>query len=144
MRRAPAIAVCVVSLLVSANAAMACSCVRHPTAESILDGAEAVFTAVAQDSAPVAAGQSVTTFRVVESFKGTTAGASVRVLHPSGSSASCGVKFAPARTYTLAAHRSDADPGLATSLCSTWMFSPNVGTGPDLIRRMRAIGHPPR
>ncbi len=98
-----------------------------------------MFTGVAKESAIVAAGRSVTTFTVIEPFKGAAAGATLRVLHRSGSSASCGVKFLPGQTYTLAAHHSDADPGLTTSLCSTWMFAPQVGLGANLIGGMRAI-----
>ena len=121
------------------DTAMACSCARNPTAEGILEGAAAVFTGTVQQSVPVGRGGSVTTFTVTESFKGAPAGTTVRVAHPSGSSASCGVKFAPGETHTLSAHRIDRDPGLATTLCSTWMFMPQVGLGTDLIRRMREI-----
>lgn len=124
-------------------AAMACSCERNPTAEGLLERAAVVFTGVAQASAAVAPGQAMTTFTVVESFKGSAAGATVRVRHPNGASASCGVKFSPGETYTLAAHRAGSKPDLATSLCSTWMFAPQVGTGAGLIRRMREIrGNP--
>ncbi len=139
LRQALAGALLVAASVIWADAATACSCARNPTAQSILDGAAAVFTGVAQTSAPAAGGRAITTFTVVEPFKGAASGATVRVLHPSGSSASCGVRFTPGQTYTLAAHRVDSDPGLAASLCSTWMFSPNVGIGADLIRRMRDI-----
>jgi hypothetical protein len=139
MRHALAGTLLVAASAIWADAATACSCAHNPTAQSILGGAAAVFTGVAQTSASAAGGHSITTFTVVEPFKGAASGATMRVLHPSGSSASCGVKFTPGQTYTLAAHRVDSDPGLATSLCSTWMFSPNVGIGADLIRRMRDI-----
>lgn len=121
------------------EAAVACSCLPNPTAESILDEADAVFTGVARDSAVAEQGQSVTAFTIVESFKGPGAGATVRVLHPSGSSASCGVQFSSGQTYTLASHRAEPGGVLATSLCSTWMFAPQAETSTDLIRRMREI-----
>jgi hypothetical protein len=38
----------------------------------------------------------------------------------------------------LAAHRSESDPGLTTTLCSAWMFLPQVGLSADLIEQMRA------
>jgi hypothetical protein len=123
------------------DSAMACSCAKA-TAEDILQGASAVFTGTAQQSAPAGPGYSVTTFTVTESFKGAAAGATVRVIHRSDSSAACGVKFSPGQTYTLAAGQIETDPGLATSLCSTWMFAPRVGIGADLIQRMRALRRP--
>ncbi len=139
MHRTLASVLVALSALLWADPSMACSCARNPTAENILEDATAVFTGVARQSTPATQGQSITTFTVVESFKGATAGATVRVLHRSGSSASCGVRFTPGQTYTLAAYRGSADQGLTASLCSTWMFSPNVGIGADLIRRMREI-----
>ena len=132
----------VASAIMFPNAAMACSCARNPTAESILESATAVFTGVVQESARVGRGGPMTNFPVVDSFTGVAGGATARVRHPSGSSASCGVKFLPGETYTLAAH--DAESGLAASLCSTWMFSPQVGKRMDLIQRMRAIRRGPR
>ncbi len=124
--------------LPGAGAAYACSCAPDPTAEGLLQDSAAVFTGVAQGSTQVAPGVSVTTFRVTESFKGVAAGTTVRVRHRSGSSASCGVKFAPDTSYTLAAGRGDGSV-LSTSLCSTWMFLPQVGTGAALIDRLRAL-----
>jgi hypothetical protein len=128
-------------VIIFPSAAMACSCARNPTAESILESATAVFTGVVRKTVPVATGRSMTTFTVVESFKGVAGGATARVRHPSGSSASCGVKFLPGETYTLAAH--GAESGLVASLCSTWMFSPQSGRRTDLIQRMRAIRRRP-
>ncbi len=139
MHRTVALVLLVASSLALADAAMACSCARNPTAESILGGAAAVFTGVARQSVPATGVRSITTFTVVESFKGAPAGATVRVLHPSGSSASCGVKFTPGQTYTLAAYRGTSEQSLTASLCSTWMFSPNVGIGADLVKRMREM-----
>ena len=134
--------VCILVLLASsmfADVAKACSCPRHPTAERILNGSAAVFTGVAQSSVKVARARSITAFRVIESFKGPAVGSTVHVLHRSGSSASCGVKFMVGKLYTLAAHHTDTEPHLSASLCSTWMFTPRVGLGPGLIRRMREI-----
>jgi hypothetical protein len=121
----------------SATSVLACSCARNPTAEGLLRDSAAVFTGVAQDSRSVAPGISVTTFRVTEGFKGAREGAVVRVRHPSGSSASCGVQFSPGTSYTLAAGGSGAR--LSASLCSAWMFMPQVGLGDELIARMRAL-----
>jgi hypothetical protein len=128
-----------VSTTMLPDTAMACSCARNPTAERILEWAATVFTGVVQQSVSVAPGRSVTTFTVTESFKGGRAGATVRVLHPSGSSASCGVKFLSGGIYTLATQRNNSEPGLTTSLCSTWMFLPQVGISAELIQRMRAL-----
>jgi hypothetical protein len=138
-----AIILLLISTVMLPDTAMACSCARNPTADSILQEASAVFTGTAQQSAPAGPGYSVTTFTVTESFKGAPAGATVRIIHRSGSSAACGVKFSPGQTYTLAAGQIETDPGLATSLCSTWMFAPQVGIGADLIQRMRALRRSP-
>lgn len=138
MRRVFARALLVLAIASLADPALACSCARNPTAAQILDGAAAVFTGTVQRNVAVAPGRSVTTFTVTESFKGARVGAAVRVLHPSGSSASCGVTFAAGETHTLATQRIEPDPGLATTLCSTWMFMPHVGLSADLIRQMRA------
>ena len=123
----------------SATPVLACSCARNPTAEGLLQDAAAIFTGVVQDSRSVAPGVSVTTFRVTEAFKGADQGAIVRVRHRSGSSASCGVQFARGTSYTLAAHAGGSEPGLSASLCSTWMFMPQVGLSAELIARMRSL-----
>ena len=127
---------------ISAGPALACSCAPNPTAKRILDQSAAVFTGVAQENLRVPPDRSITTFRIVEPFKGTSAGDVVRVLHRSGSSASCGVKFTPGASYTLAAYRTETSPGLSTSLCSTWMFKPIVGLSRPLIEQMRALRKP--
>jgi hypothetical protein len=139
MRCALATLLLVAATVLPADAAWACSCARNPTAEGILQGATAVFTGVAGASLQVAPGRSITTFTLSEAFKGAAAGTTLRVSHPSGSSASCGVTFRPGETHTLAAYRTEEAPGLATSLCSTWMFLPSVGIGADLISRMRVL-----
>jgi hypothetical protein len=119
--------------------ARACSCARNPTAEQVLEDATAVFTGTVRQSVSASPGRSVTTFIVTESFKGTRVGATVRVVHPSGSSASCGVKFAPGETHTLSVHGTESGPELATTLCSTWMFMPHVSISTGLIQQMRAL-----
>ena len=126
-----------VLLIATTSAAAACSCARNPTAEGILSSATAVFTGIAEDSRTIGPNRSITTFRVVESFKGAKAG-TIKVQHNSGSSASCGVTFEVGKTYTLAAHRTQN--GLSTGLCATWMFLPHVGLSEVLIRDMRALG----
>lgn len=127
------------ALVAASSAAMACSCQRDPTAQGILDSAAAVFTGVAERSVEVAPGRSVTTFKVTESFKDAPRGATVQVAHSNGPSASCGVKFSVGEVYTLAAHRSEKSQLLATGLCSTWMFLPQVQLGKGLIEKMRAL-----
>ena len=126
-------------VVASATPALACSCARNPTAEGLLQESAAVFSGIAQESRSVAPGVSVTTFRVTEGFKGADQGAIVRVRHRSGSSASCGVQFTRGTSYTLAAHAGGSDPALSASLCSTWMFMPQVGLGDELIVRMRSL-----
>ncbi len=81
----------------------------------------------------------MTTFGIVETFKGPAAGATVQVEHRSGSSASCGVRFKPGRTYTISVYPGQGGQGYATSQCSTWMFSPNVGLAQKLIAGMRRL-----
>jgi hypothetical protein len=130
--------VAVITLAV-VDQAEACSCRRNPTAKQILTSASAVFTGVVTGTRELSRGRSATTFRVTESFKGTSAGATVRILHPSGSSASCGVRFAPGSTHTLSAHGDRGARSLSATLCSTWMFQDGVGLGPRLIADMRRL-----
>ena len=131
------------ALAIGSSQAMACSCQRDPTAEGLLDSASAVFTGVVEGNAPIAPQQSLTTFRVTESFKGPPPGTIVRVIHRDGPSPSCGVDFAPGKTYTLAAYQADTVADLSTSFCSTWMFLPHVGLSKGLIERMREIRQRP-
>lgn len=135
MPRLIALALFALAVVLPARAE-ACSCARNPTGAGILGQAAAVFTGTVQESTALPGDRSATTFRVTESFKGPPAGNTVRVVHRSGSSASCGVKFSAGKSYTIAAQRDGAD--YTTSLCSTWMFG-NEG-GDALIREMRAIG----
>lgn len=125
-------------LVAFSGSALACSCPRDPTAQGILASAAAVFTGVVEQSVEVAPGQSVTTFRVTESFKDAVPGAAVDVSHPSGSSASCGVSFLAGKVYTLAANKGKTQRVLSTGLCSTWMFLPHVRLSKGLIEEMRA------
>jgi len=127
------------ALAAASSQAMACSCQRDPTAEGILASASVVFTGTVEESTPVAPGQSVTIFRVTESFKGPPPGTILRVTHPDGLSPSCGVNFTPSDAYTLAASEADTAGELSTSFCSTWMFIPHVGLREGLIARMREI-----
>jgi hypothetical protein len=129
----------ILALAVTSSQAMACSCLREPTAVGILTSASVVFTGRVEESTPVAPGQSVTTFKVTESFKGVPAGTILRVTHPDGPSPSCGVSFVPGKTYTLAASETDAADVLGTSFCSTWMFLPHVGLSKKLIEQMREL-----
>jgi len=146
MQRTIVVVFAFAALLTATGPAAACSCARNPTAAGILSSAEAVFSATVVDSKTVGKNVSVTTFRVTETFKGPAAGSTVAVRHPSGSSASCGVKFTPGAAYTLAAQRAgNGGAMLTTTLCSTWMFLPHVGLSEGLIKDMRELrGHPHR
>jgi len=65
---------------------------------------------------------------ITEAFNVPGVRSSVEVRQRSDSSASCGVQFTPGKNYTVAAHHSGEDEGiLTTSLCSTWMFLPQIG-----------------
>jgi hypothetical protein len=123
-------------LLLTATTALACSC-GTPTAEGLMSSAAAVFTGVATDSVSATYGQTVTTFKVIEGFKGALAGQSIRIRHGSGASASCGVKFKSGETHTVAAYKEQIGTTLFTSLCSVWIF--RFPAGEEVIQRMRLI-----
>jgi hypothetical protein len=123
--------------LAGADAALACSCARNPTADNLFVSHAAIFTGMVRAVQTIAPGQSVTTFVVSEPFKGVRRGETVNVYHRSGSSAACGVTFEYGKGYTLAASRQAAD--LWTGQCSTWMFLPHVGLSGELITRLRAL-----
>ncbi len=130
--------------LAAASPATACSCARNPTAAGILSSATAVFTATVADTETAGKNVSITTFRITEAFKGPAAGSTVKVRHRSDSSASCGVKFMPGESYTLAAYRSENEGAmLSANLCSTWMFMPQVGLSKGLIESMRKFRKQP-
>lgn len=131
--------VTVCAALVLAGQAWACSCAGKPTAQDLLKQSAAIFTGVVQKVRPRPGEKSLTTFGILEAFKGPPAGSQMQVLHPSGSSASCGVSFIPGRTYTIAVYRRAGGENFATSLCSTWMFSPKAGLSAKLIRDMRKL-----
>lgn len=126
-------------MMVMSGSAWACSCGGNETAQAILNSHSAVFTAVVHRVDPRPNGRSLTVFGIVEAFKGPPAGAQLRVLHPSRSSASCGVQFRPGYTYTLAAQQGSDGQGYSTSLCSVWMFGPNSRSRGKLLRDMRAM-----
>jgi len=120
------------------GAAQACSCGPSPTAAAIRQSAGAVFTGIALSSRRAAPGEAITTFKVTESFKGPAAGAMVRVRHPDGSSASCGIRFTTGQSHTLAAAATPQRP-LSANLCSVWMFLPHVGLSEKLIGELRVL-----
>ncbi len=128
--------------------AAACSCPRQPTAQSIYEHSDAVFTGIARSTVAAERGSSITSFEVVEPFKGTSVKATVTVHHRSGLSASCGVKFTPGATYTLSVRRAPNATGLTTSFCQNWMFRRGE-MSEKLITGLRAMsqsaqGSPPR
>lgn len=134
--RAMLAGILVASLL--SGVAQACSCARNPTAASIRQSASAIFTGIALSSRRAAAGEALTTFKVTESFKGPPGGAIIRVRHPDGPSASCGIRFATGQTHTLAAAATPQRP-LSANLCSVWMFLPHVGLSEKLIGELRVL-----
>src|SRR5688572_10712009 len=71
---------------------LACQCGHGGTPEGLLQSNDAVFVGVAMRTVAVAAEEFVTTFVVVEGFKGVRAVQSVRVRHREKSE-SCGVRF---------------------------------------------------
>jgi hypothetical protein len=120
--------------IAAAGPASACSCAQL-NAERLMQDATAIFTGLAEGTAPVQPGWSVTTFRVTEGFKGARRGNTVRVHHRSGSSASCGVQFARGAAHTLYAQAQNGT--LSASLCTAWGF--RSGGGPALIARLREL-----
>jgi len=83
----------------------------------------------------------VTTFQVVNGYKGVSGGQPVRIRHRSGSSASCGVRFEAGKTYTVSAYREEIGTSLFASLCSVAVFrSPG---GQELLRRLGVPPPPP-
>jgi len=124
---------------VLAEGAQACSCAPNPTAAGIRQSSSAVFTGIATSSRRAGPGEAITTFKIIESFKGPAAGAIVQVRHPDGSSAACGVRFATGETHTLAAVATRAQRPLSANLCSVWMFLPQVGLSERLIGELRAM-----
>lgn len=128
--------VCVLQAL-STTAALACSC-APATVEGLLQSAPAIFSGVATESVPATQGESITTFAVVEGFKGVRAGQSVRVRHRSGSSAGCGVRFALGETHTLSTYREEIGTSLFANLCSVMIF--RTRSGEQIIQRLRQLG----
>lgn len=124
---------------IHAAPALACSCGRVGGADALMARAAAIFTGVAERTRSIGPNRSLTTFRVVEAFKGVRNGARVDVEHRSGHPASCGVTFEIGATHTLAAYRDEPRAPLGASSCSTWMFNPNVGSSGQLIRDLRAL-----
>ncbi|MFH1345511.1 MAG: hypothetical protein ABIL01_30560 [Pseudomonadota bacterium] len=135
------IAAAAIVAIVPLDFAAACSCARPPTAQKIYDYSVAVFTGIARSNVAAERGSSITTFEVIESFKGMAAKATVQVHHRSGLSASCGVKFTPGATYTLSVRRSSNATGLTTSLCQNWMFRRGE-MSEKLITELRAMSQP--
>jgi hypothetical protein len=121
------------------NGVLGCSCSRSVSAVDIMADATAVFTGVAERTRPDGDNRSITTFKVIESFKGASRGARVEVSHRSGSPASCGVRFDIGATHTLSAHWSEEAGMLTASSCSCWMFFPHVGMRDQLLKEMRAL-----
>lgn len=133
------VAIAVVVAIFLPGGAQACSCAPGVSAERLMADAEVVFTGAAERSNASGPNEGVTTFRVIESFKGTSPGERLQVSHRTGAPASCGLDFADGQTFTLAARRDPATAALVTSVCSTWMFLPQVGMADRLVREMRAL-----
>jgi hypothetical protein len=136
MRSALANAFGFVLLAASASAALACSCARNPSPDSILSSSTAVFTGVVQAVETVAPGQLITTFVVSEPFKGAARGTILNVYHPDSSAHPCGVSFTYGQSYTVAASLQRG--ALWTSLCSNLSALPDGQAG-ELVTRLRAL-----
>ena len=135
-------AACVVQALVSS--ASACDCPPVPkTVEQFLQSANVVFIGVATRSVPTASYNGVfdrvTTFRVVEAFKGVRAGQTLRVRHNRYENANCGLDYVRGEVYPVAAgHPSNDARTLLTSTCDFASF-PARGPGP-IMQRLREGG----
>ena len=125
----------------SSGGALACSC-QWPTADELLRSSAAIFTGIAKESIPATQGESVTTFQVVNGYKGVPGGQPVRVRHKSGSPTACGVKFEAGQTYTVSTYREEIGTSLFANLCSVAVF--NSPAGQELLRRLGASSPPPR
>lgn len=131
--------ICFVATTIVSGDSLACSCAPVRSAEHLMANSTAIFTGVAETARTPGPGRTVTTFRVVESFKGVAAGARVAVSHRSGPPASCGVTFPIGGTSTLTAYLDGSSGMLSASSCSTWMFHPNVSSRERLIGELRAL-----
>lgn len=129
----------IVAATMISSSALACSCARRPTAEKILTQAPAVFTGNVLSSKSLTPGAVITTFEIIESFKGVKRGQIVRVHHKIGIPASCAVNFEIGKQYTLSTQAFALEPGLSTSRCLTWMFEPNISTRKETIMKMREL-----
>lgn len=110
------------ALGLSAGAALACSCVRFPTAAAHVAATDVIFIGEVERSAAVAGAQHqrATTFRVIETLKGEV-GEQATVGHSEDICCVCGIEFKAGERVLVFAHRSEG--GLATSSCSAPRFS---------------------
>lgn len=133
-----ALAAIVAATMISSSA-LACSCARRPSAEKILAQAPVVFTGNVLSSKSITPHTVITTFKIMETFKGVEKGQIVRVHHKIGSSTTCAVNFEIGKQYTLSTQAFAQEPGLSTSRCLTWMFEPNVSMRRKIINQMREL-----
>jgi hypothetical protein len=127
-----AAAAALVSVSLSVRDAEACSCRPPPGPAQALASADAVFEGRAGDVAggsqpgPKLPPASMTIpFTVLRAWKGVSPSGAVTVT-TSGSSASCGYRFAAGETYLVYAYR-DSSGGLGTGLCSRTRKAADAG-----------------
>ena len=118
---------------------LACQCGHGGTPEGLLQSNDAVFVGVAMRTVAVAAEEFVTTFVVVEGFKGVRAVQSVRVRHREKSEVLwCQVR--DLRNIPVAAHRLRGRSGLQTTVCALGGFYKIRGVQrPEFIGRLREL-----
>lgn len=131
------------ALFIAALPALACSCMRHDSAEEQAETADLIFIGRVIDAGPApdprgwwqklgdwATGQpkplqmeNITTFQVDEALKGDP-GQNIALRHVSGLySATCGVDFPRGEAVLILAYRRHDGSGYTTSLCSLPQFS---------------------
>lgn len=105
-------------LILPLDSALACQCKgRDHSPSAILASADVLFYGVAVSEQPGNQAPSVvTTFKVVNGFKGIKPGKTVKVAHRKGRPASCGIVFEIGSSYLVRA--SGKIPELFTSRCS--------------------------
>jgi len=107
---------------VAVSAAIACSCVRHASAEDQLRGADVMFVGRAEETSTRSMDGyrgGVTRFTVERTIKG-EARAVRRIAHGMDMGGMCGVVFQRGRTYAVIAYASE--DRLHTNSCSMPQF----------------------
>lgn len=114
-------ALALATLLATAAAALACSCVGYRDAAAQLAETDVAFIGVAVKTqrADLRTRDRITTFRVSETLKGAHV-RTVRVRHEIGDGANCGITFPRNTPLLVLAHAYNG--ALTTSMCSAPRF----------------------